>query len=199
MQSNIPSEADTAFEILLEEIECVADAYHKESAKALDSRDYDTARKMLDRAEQITSFRQKVDGIRREWRSLEVLSLQRPQKSKNGIPAQTTRLPRGTRTPEDAFYRPILLALENLGGTGVVSDILENVGAQMKDIFKDVDYHTLPSDSDEQRWRNTAKWARNTMVQDGRLKSDSKYGTWEITEKGRKFLRESQHHDRAKE
>lgn len=33
-------------------------------------------------------------------------------------------------------------------------------------------------------WKNTAKWARNTMVREGLLHSEFERGLWEITEKG---------------
>ncbi len=39
------------------------------------------------------------------------------------------------------------------------------------------------------RWRNTAQFARNTMVRKGLLKSNSARGIWEITEAGRRFLK----------
>ena len=41
------------------------------------------------------------------------------------------------------------------------------------------------------RWRNTAQWTRNTMVNEGLLAKDSPWGIWEITEKGRKFYEEN--------
>ena len=40
------------------------------------------------------------------------------------------------------------------------------------------------------RWRNTAQWARNTMVNDdGRMKKGSRQGYWEISDKGRAWLK----------
>jgi hypothetical protein len=38
------------------------------------------------------------------------------------------------------------------------------------------------------RWRNAAQWARQSMIYDGYLKSDSPRGVWEVSDKGRKFL-----------
>ena len=59
----------------------------------------------------------------------------------------------------------------------------------MKDEFREVDHQPLKSDPGHPRWNNTAQWARNTMVTDGLLKSNSPRGTWEVTEKGRKYLK----------
>lgn len=41
----------------------------------------------------------------------------------------------------------------------------------------------------EIRWRNTAQWARKTIVQEGLLASDSPKEIWEITRKGREYLK----------
>ena len=58
----------------------------------------------------------------------------------------------------------------------------------MKDILKPLDYEPHKSDGKSIRWRNSAQWARNTMVnEDGRMKK-TKNGIWEISEKGRKWL-----------
>jgi len=40
------------------------------------------------------------------------------------------------------------------------------------------------------RWVNTARWARQKMVEKGLLAKDSPWGIWEITEKGRKYYYE---------
>jgi hypothetical protein len=98
-------------------------------------------------------------------------------------------LARGLRTPEAAFVLPILRAIEELGGSASMQQVLEKVGAAMKDQFKDVDHQSLSSDPTRPRWNNTAQWARNTMVQEGLLKKDSPRGTWEITAAGRARLK----------
>ena len=59
----------------------------------------------------------------------------------------------------------------------------------MKDILNKVDFELLPSGNDY-RWRNTACWARNTMIKEGLIKKDSPRGIWEITEKGKIYLKE---------
>jgi hypothetical protein len=99
------------------------------------------------------------------------------------------RLTRGLRTPEAAFVLPILRALEELGGTAPMQQVLETVGSAMKDQLREVDYQSLKSDPGHPRWHNTAQWARNTMVREGLLKNNSPRGVWEITAAGRKNLR----------
>jgi hypothetical protein len=104
----------------------------------------------------------------------------------------TGRLARGLRTPESAFILPILRALDELGGKAPMQQVLEKIGAAMKDQFRDVDYQPLKSDPNHPRWNNTAQWARNTMVAEGLLKGNSQRGIWEIAAAGRERLRTSE-------
>ncbi|MBA7620529.1 hypothetical protein ES703_27879 [subsurface metagenome] len=100
------------------------------------------------------------------------------------------KLRRGSKTPQSKYRIPILQALTDLGGRGNVNEILERVYKKMKEVLNSVDFETLPSGGDY-RWRNTAQWARNTMVhKEGLLKKDSPSGIWEITEKGKIYLKE---------
>ena len=71
-----------------------------------------------------------------------------------------------------------------------MSDVLDLIGTEMKGSLKPVDFDPLASEPDTPRWRNTAQWARYSMVQDGLLKGDSRRGIWEISERGRQFLAE---------
>jgi len=89
-----------------------------------------------------------------------------------------------------AYVQPILQALAGLGGKGKMADVLDKVLALMKPVLKDVDFQPLASDPETPRWRNAAQWARNTMVQDGLIKSDSPRGTWEMTDAGRAFVKQ---------
>lgn len=60
----------------------------------------------------------------------------------------------------------------------------------MKEVLKPLDHDVLKSDGKSIRWRNSAQWERNAMVnEDGRMKK-TKNGIWEISDKGRKWLAE---------
>ena len=81
-----------------------------------------------------------------------------------------------------------------MGGSGKTRDVLDRVGEKMKSSLKPLDYDVLPSDGKSVRWRNSAQWARNTMVnEDGRMKK-TKTGIWEISEEGRKWLEDPKNH-----
>lgn len=67
MIQNNPTSVVAAFEMLLEEIEAEIDLASRVGARAFESRDYDRANEGLERAAQVTAFRHKSDGLRREW------------------------------------------------------------------------------------------------------------------------------------
>ena len=67
---------------------------------------------------------------------------------------------------------------------------MDRVGELMKGILKPIDRERHKSTGNQIRWRNTAQWARNDMVnKDGRMKGDSRTGYWEISDKGRAWLK----------
>jgi hypothetical protein len=119
------NEVNTAFEILLEEIELVANSLHEEGAAAFKAGDYDAARRAIEDATRLADFRDKVKALQKEWASL---AAKRPQREVTTRRPGKSRLPRGLRTPEDAFRRPILEALVELGGTAPIGKVLDLVG-----------------------------------------------------------------------
>jgi restriction system protein len=96
---------------------------------------------------------------------------------------------RGVKTPQADYVIPILEALVDLGGRGRVAEVLDLVYEKVKEILTPFDHEMLPSGLTE-RWRNTAQWARNEMVTKGLLRNDSPRGFWEISEKGKNYLKE---------
>ncbi len=98
------------------------------------------------------------------------------------------RISKGLRTPEPAFFRPILQALSDLGGAAKRSEVFDVLEQSMRHVLKPIDYQILSSEAEQVRWQNSAQWARNLMVKEGLLQPDSPVGIWEITEKGRALL-----------
>lgn len=109
----------------------------------------------------------------------------RTQTRRNGANSGQ-RLPRGRKVPNEAYSRPILEALVELGGRGRMTEVLDIVESKVKDLFSDVDKQPLSSGGDI-RWRNTAQWARYQLVRRGLLKADSERGVWELTPEGINF------------
>lgn len=181
------NEVNTAFEILLEEIEMVANALNEDGAAAFKGGDYDAARRAIEQAARLAEFREKVRALQKEWVAM---GTKVQVKKKTAKRTAKQRLPRGLRTPEEAFRRPILEALVELGGKASVREVLDRVEKKMASRLTKYDLEPLPSDSKTVRWRNTAQWCRNSLVREGLLQADSPFGIWEISESGRKALQD---------
>ena len=178
-----------AFEMLLEEIEGIIEDVNQAGAKAFQQGKLDEAEQVLDHARVLTGLRQQVASLGKQWDSL--YSGQTEEVKAKVSRRDLGKVKRGMRTREEAYYVPILRALDEMGGTGTIGDVLVRVHDLMKGVLKPVDHEPLRSYPKTIRWRNAAQWARNVMVNEGLLKSDSPRGVWEITDKGRAFLERS--------
>lgn len=176
------NEVSTAFEIVLEEIESVAENLNAEGSSAFQKGDYEATKSLIEVATQLSEFRSRVRTLQKEWET--VLSTRVPRSQLARRRRKTAlRLPRGLRTTEDNFRQPIMEALHALGGKASMSKVLDTVEEKMKDILNDYDYQKLSSYPYTVRWRNTAQWCRNTLVQEGLLKADSERGIWELADR----------------
>jgi len=190
MIENNPSNVSSGFEMLLEEIEAEIDFFTRIGARAFENRDFRKVDEARTQAEQVTAFRDKVAALRKEWDAISGAETEEDEETK-AERRNLGRLRKGLRTPESAYYLPILTALNELGGSAKMQTVLEKVYETMKPVLKDVDHQPLASDPDMPRWRNSAQWARNTMRQEGLIKDDSPHGTWEISDAGRQKLKEA--------
>ena len=188
MIENNPNNVSSAFEMLLEEVETEIDFFTRIGSRAFESRDFRKVDDARSQAEKVASFRDKVAALRKEW---DAISGTTPEEDEDTRAERRNlgRLRKGLRTPESAYYLPILKAIVESGGSAKMQAVLEKVHAAMKPILKDVDHEPLASDPGMPRWRNSAQWARNSMRQDGLLKDDSPHGTWEITATGKERLK----------
>ncbi|MFC1850964.1 winged helix-turn-helix domain-containing protein [candidate division CSSED10-310 bacterium] len=189
MKPHRPKNVVTAFEILLEEIEAEIDFTNNVGARAFAERDYDRARQALDQAAQISTFRDKLVALRQDWDQIISQSPEKEQAETEESRRNLGRLKHGQRTPENEYYSPILRVLVRKGGSGQTSEVLEEVRQEMADILGDVDYEHLASGPNYPRWKNASQWARNSLVRMGLLKDDSPRGVWEISEKGRQYIK----------
>ena len=69
------------------------------------------------------------------------------------------------------------------------TDLSRRIREKMKTILKPKDYDKTATRAKELRWQNNTRWARQAMVDDGRLKNTSPTGLWEISDKGRAWLK----------
>ncbi len=189
---NPPDQNDvsTALGLLRDSLAEEEQRIRNEGAAAMQAADYDTATSVIEFAKRLLAFQNRVEGLVNEWAELEDLrDAASPAVQEIVSKKFFGKRKKGEITPHTAFYRAILESLVELGGSAKTKYVLDRVGEKMKDILKPLDYAVLPSDGKSIRWRNSAQWARNTMVnEDGRMKK-TKNGVWEISDKGRKWLK----------
>jgi hypothetical protein len=124
--------------------------------------------------------------------AFDTLGLLLPAEALSPAPADTVeptqrKRKQGTRTPETAFYMPILQALNELGGAGRTAEVVRRVGEIMDGALLPQDREPLKS-TGVPRWDNTSRFARQSMVRNDLLTSDSPWGIWEMSDKGREYL-----------
>ncbi|NUM67029.1 hypothetical protein HUU39_17475 [candidate division KSB1 bacterium] len=184
--TDFATEVDTAFEIVLEEIENAIEGLNRTGAKAFESSDYDLVQRLRQTGSQMTSFRDKVYTLQKEWNNIFVVEKAHIPRKINK-PRRRTKLSQGLRTREAAFRIPILQALVKANGSATSTQVLNEIIKPMKAVLNEYDLSKLPS-SGVARWENTAHWARYEMVREGLLAPDSQRGIWEVTDKGRSWL-----------
>lgn len=83
-------------------------------------------------------------------------------------------------TKKEVFRSEIIDALKVLGGSGTNVEVLKIIEERMKD-------NLLPGDFEKRSrgmlvWKNNVHWERNSMREEGILRSDSPRGMWELSE-----------------
>ena len=192
MIENNPANVSSAFEMLLEEVEAEIDFINGIGSKAFEGRNYEKAQEALERSKSLVAFRDSIADLRKKWEQMIALSNQDEDEETRTQRQNLGKLRKGLRTPESAYYKPIMQVLDEMSGSGRVAEVLNRVGDKMKPVLKDVDFAPLASNPENPRWRNAAQWARNSMVNEGLLKNDSPHGVWEISDKGRAMLKDHQ-------
>lgn len=94
------------------------------------------------------------------------------------------RAPLGSLLPEAEYELPILEELEDRGGRGTAREITKAVGERLKDRLTDLDLKHVKSG--DVRWENRVHFTRLRLRERGLLRSGSPWGTWELTERGRR-------------
>lgn len=101
----------------------------------------------------------------------------------------------GSILPEREYELPLLRALDEAGGGASAKDVTDRVGELLASKLSAVDRELL-RDGDV-RWRHRTAFVRLALVKRGYLRSDSDWGVWEMTDKGRKALEEHDEKERA--
>lgn len=188
-QSADKDDVSTALGLLRDSLAEEEQRIRNEGAKAMQSGDYDTAASVIEFAKRLLTFQKKVEGLVNEWDDLEDLrDTASPAVQEIVSKRFFGKKRKGEITPHSDFCPHILKVLVEMGGSGKTKLVIDRVGERMKGVLKPIDYDFHKSGEKQIRWRNSAQWARNEMVnEDGRMKK-SPNGIWEISEKGRKWL-----------
>ena len=185
-----------ALAIAADEAELVIASLKTDAKRAIDSDRFADMQRITAQIEGVRGFIGQLDDVRRSW-----ISLRGPRRQRRETPVKPAQAQRrrylghvspGQKTSQPEFWRPVLEALTELGGSGDVSTVLATVERLFSGSFKPADRELLPSakKDDDLRWRNTAQWARVELVAEGLMKQNSRRGLWEISEEGRAWLRE---------
>ena len=214
-----------AFDTLLEEIEVALQGINKAGADGFGAQDYDMAHRDLEYARSIMLLCEKVSLLKGDWQELDkalnenkpdgaakakivnppinkhaLSSIQKaPALPEISAPVERLiigRIRKGLRTPEPAFFLPILQALVDLGGAAKRQEVYDLLAQSMDGVLKPIDFQPLASEARQVGWKNSAQWAHNLLVKEGLLKLGSPNGIWEITQKGRIFLTENNRQER---
>ena len=85
--------------------------------------------------------------------------------------------------PNSYYPQVVLQVLYEMGGGGATAEVLDLVHDKLAYKFKSGDLEP-PKPGGNIRWKNGAHWARNTLIKDGLMKTDSHRGWWELSDIG---------------
>ena len=112
------------------------------------------------------------------------------EKTENKIAGKKwTKITKGQEHIPGKEYRlPILTVLSEHDGRYYGKEVEKIIGRRMKSQFNDADMEVL-SDGFTKRWEKMVQFQRLRMVKEGLLLSNSPRGLWEISEKGKYYLK----------
>ncbi|MHB1338363.1 MAG: winged helix-turn-helix domain-containing protein [Bellilinea sp.] len=180
-------DAENAFQVLKSEIKTALNQIQAEGSQVFLKGNFDDAKKLADRAEQLEGFLKNINHMQREWKGLMTQPALLPG-VKDRDPSKTYKAATGQKTHAKYFRIPILKALVEMGGSGKTAEVIDRVGDMLADQLNDYDKEELPSGY-KLRWRNTAEWVRNTLKTEGLVSSQTPRGNWEITQAGIEYLK----------
>lgn len=184
------TDVEEALDLLAEEVREEIQRIRNEGAQAMTKGDYPTAMSVIEFAGKLEAFAGNVDKLVEEWNTISDQQEAEPEPVRAIVSKIFSgRASKGTITTHEEFFIPLLQALVNLGGSAKTKDAIDEVGRLMDGKLKPKDFDFLKSGTDTIRWRNKVMWARNSLVnQLGLMTSDSAFGVWAISDKGREYL-----------
>src|SRR5258708_1010765 len=97
-----------------------------------------------------------------------------------------SRAPSHAILPEEEYELPLLQSLIDAGGASPTKDAIAAVGTKLCDRLTPQDKALLKSGVI--RWENRVQFVRLNLVRRKLMAPDAPWGTWKISEQGRKFV-----------
>jgi restriction system protein len=180
---------EKSFSSINSEIERTIEDLNNEAAKDIQQGNYSKAEGIINQCKQLQAIQQKLKAVEDELIEKDLID-----KQKDDIPKQkereSERISRGKRTSHYLFIQPLLQALVNLGGSGTPSQVEKEAFPLLKPILTEFEFTTLASSGNKPRWVHRLHWTRYRQVKAGLLLANSPKGLWEISEAGRKRLKD---------
>ena len=152
------------------QVKATVSAINQRASKCLAKGNYAAAEELVKLARAVGEFDRHVEELRLSW-----VSVARAGDGKG---------PRkDERTPQWAYYHPILQSLAALGGRANTKDLLRHLEGTIQATLKSGDISTTTRGST--RWKVMVQRARAAMLKEGLLERERGKG-WKISAAGRK-------------
>jgi Mrr N-terminal domain len=125
-------------------------------------------------------------NVAKEQRATQPRQKRRSVGTKADWQGKRTRPIKGSLLPESEYELPILRALDELGGWGAASEVIERVGKLLEADLTPEDHMQIASGL--VRWKNRTQFVRLALIKSGDLIQGSPRGVWEISDQGRRRL-----------
>jgi hypothetical protein len=165
-------EVERALRQSVREIKAALKEINQQAGKLVARGDYGAAEELVQVGRTVTAFGAEVEALQSRWLDLQ----------ESATKELTTE-----RTPLWEYYKPILVALVELGGDATLSQVEEKVEPILGGVLNPGE---LSMSGDKLSWKRAVRRARRHMVKEGFLEDHSGL-RWRITEQGRSVAAET--------
>ncbi|GAA5343439.1 MAG: hypothetical protein canaca05_09400 [Anaerolineaceae bacterium] len=179
------------FAQLIDSLEGAITQLSQKSANYFSKNNFEDGKKLVLAQTKLIEIKDEISKQEKAWLQLNLDQFEEQELQPKGQLSSRQVKVRGKRTQQSEYVIPILEALAEMNGGGNMSEVLDIVERKMAKKLTPFDYESLQSNPNTIRWKNTAKWTRYELVQQGLMSDQSENGVWEITSKGYQFLKEN--------
>lgn len=166
-------EVERALRQTVRETRAALKEINQQAGKLVARGDYGAAEELVQVGRTVTAFGAEVEGLQSRW-----LDLQEYTSKELTI----------ERTPLWEYYKPILLALVELGGEATLSQVEDKVEPILGGVLNPGELSMMSGD--KLSWKRAVRRARSHMVKEGFLEDHSGL-RWRITDQGRQIAAET--------